>query len=82
MNSKFKRIVLQAAGGLFVVVGTLGLALPFLQGLLFIAIGLILLSLAHPRMREWLKARTQRFPRLHSYVERLENWLVNKIGPL
>lgn len=64
-----------ALGWTFLVLGVAGLALPFLQGILFIAIGLWLLSHEWEwarRKREWLLGR---FPHVRPGVERAEAWL-------
>jgi len=39
---------------MFIIFGLVGLVLPFLQGILFLAIGFILLSLWSPRIREYM----------------------------
>lgn len=59
-------------GWIFFVLGIAGLVLPFLQGILFIAIGLWLLSSESEwarRKRDWL---LRRFPQLRPRLERLE----------
>jgi uncharacterized membrane protein YbaN (DUF454 family) len=56
----------------FLVLGVLGLFLPVLQGFLFLAIGLLILSRHAPwaqRVLLWLKLR---HPRLHHVIERAE----------
>ena len=62
-------------GWVFLVLGIAGLVLPFFQGILFIAIGLWLLSheleWAH-RKREWL---LRRFPHLRPRIGRVEAYL-------
>jgi len=62
-------------GWTFLVLGIAGLVLPFLQGILFIAIGLWLLSheleWAH-RKREWL---LNRFPQMRPRVLQAEAYL-------
>ncbi|MCX8073199.1 MAG: hypothetical protein N3C12_12225 [Candidatus Binatia bacterium] len=55
-----KRWLRIVAGSALVVVGTVGLFLPFLQGILFIVVGLSLLSSESERVRrlqEWLHSR-------------------------
>lgn len=47
----------------FLVLGVLGLALPLLQGLLFLAIGLYLLSFEQPWVRRRRAELERRFPR-------------------
>ncbi len=65
-RSPLQRAVILIAGWLFIVLGVLGLFLPVLQGLLFLAIGLSLLSLesswAHRHLHR-LRARYPRFAR-------------------
>ena len=67
-------------GWIFLVLGIAGLVLPFLQGILFIAIGLWLLSheleWAH-RKREWL---LNRFPAMRPRIERAETYLDARIA--
>ena len=48
MNKHLKRILCDVVGVIFIVVGIAGLFLPFLQGVLFLIIGLYLLSLHSP----------------------------------
>ncbi len=80
MPKQLKRIFLWIAGILFLALGVAGLALPFLQGFLFLMMGIILLSLASPTMRGWIEAHTRRYPRIHAFFEKTEKWIVGKIG--
>lgn len=80
MNPQIKRILLFAAAFVFIVAGLLGLALPFLQGILFLAIGLILLSIASPRARAWIQTRTRKYPKFHTWVEKIERRITDIIG--
>ena len=56
-----KIILLQALGYTFLVLGVLGLFLPFLQGILFILIGLIILA----RHAAWAHRLLERFRAHH-----------------
>jgi uncharacterized protein len=56
-----KAIALQATGYTFLVLGVLGLFLPFLQGFLFIVIGLLILA----RHAVWAHNLLQRFRDTH-----------------
>jgi uncharacterized membrane protein YbaN (DUF454 family) len=56
--------VILAAGWFFVVLGVLGLFLPILQGVLFLAIGFYLLSQESPWARRFIDKMRQRYPRL------------------
>ncbi|OGC80991.1 hypothetical protein A2943_03155 [Candidatus Adlerbacteria bacterium RIFCSPLOWO2_01_FULL_51_16] len=80
MKYHIKRITIFALGIIFLVFGVLGLFLPFLQGFLFIAIGLLLLSLYSPTLREWVETHTRRWPKLHSIVGKTDAWLRRTIG--
>lgn len=57
-----RRTILLILGWLFVVLGVLGLALPLLQGLLFLAVGFYLLSFEQPWVRRQRAALERRFP--------------------
>jgi hypothetical protein len=59
-----RQILILVAGWAFVVLGVLGLFLPILQGVLFLLIGLFLLSKESAQarwFRQWLR---RRYPRL------------------
>ncbi len=60
-------IVLTVLGWAFIVIGILGIFLPFLQGILFIVIGVYLLSIgspkAHAKLHAMYIAFKMRFPR-------------------
>ena len=80
MPKEIKRILVRTAGAIFVVLGIFGMALPFLQGILFLAIGLILLSVASPRARAWIASRTIRYPKFHTLVQKTGKWITGIIG--
>jgi uncharacterized protein len=56
-----KAILLQAAGYGFLVLGVIGLFLPFLQGILFLLIGLLILA----RHAAWAQRLLDRFREQH-----------------
>ena len=63
MRQALRRIARVVAGSVFLILGVLGLFLPFLQGILFLIIGLTLLSTESVYARrclEWLRARWPR----------------------
>ena len=80
MYKHTKRILVLSLGVIFIVLGLVGLVLPFLQGFLFIAIGLLLLSLYSPTVRRWVDKHTKKYPKLHATVEKVEGWIVGIIG--
>ena len=82
MPKEVKRMLVAAVGVGFIPLGIAGLALPFLQGFLFLAIGLILLSISSPRFRSWAIVHTVRYPKIHRALEKIEKWILGIIGPL
>lgn len=82
MPKNFKKILVAVAGVVFIILGLLGLALPFLQGFLFLAIGVVLLSLVSARIRTFTELHTRRYPKIHRFVEKTQKWVVRFIGPV
>jgi len=73
-----KRIGLLIVGWFFIVLGILGLFLPILQGVLFILIGLAILSTRSEIIKRFLKHLEERYPHHHERVEiwkeKMKNW--------
>jgi len=69
-------IVLTVLGYAFIAFGVMGLFLPFLQGILFVFIGLYLLSIGSPRAHNFLQmiyvAFKARFPCTAVTLEKIE----------
>lgn len=80
MQKQVKKILIQSAGIFFLLLGAVGLALPFLQGFLFLAIGLILLSIASPRVRAWSDKHTLRFPPFQKIMKKMELGIEKIVG--
>jgi len=59
-----KRIVLSIVGWGFILLGVVGLFLPFLQGVLFILIGIMILSTQYGWARLLLMKMRKRFPKI------------------
>lgn len=57
-----RRTILLILGWILVVLGVLGLVVPLLQGLLFLAVGFYLLSFEQPWVRRQRAALERRFP--------------------
>ena len=66
-----KKVALLIIGWFFIVLGILGLFLPILQGVLFILIGLAILSTRSEIIKRFLKHLEERYPQRH---ERVEQW--------
>jgi uncharacterized protein len=62
MEGLMKRILLKITGWTFIVLGIAGLFLPVLQGILFLFIGLTILSGEYHWARRWITRLRQRFP--------------------
>ena len=73
MKQRLKRYTVLALGWAFILLGILGLFLPILQGILFLTIGLILLSRESEWAAgklEWLKTRYPRFGKIYDEADR------------
>lgn len=64
MNIYLKRAVILIVGWGFVILGILGLFLPLLQGILFLLVGLSILSTQYAWARRWLAMLSARFPKI------------------
>lgn len=64
MKEKMKDLITTVAGWVFIFLGVAGLFLPVLQGILFLMIGLYLLSRKAPWARRLLNRLRCRYPRL------------------
>ena len=62
MQTKAKKILLLLAGWSFLVIGVIGLFLPILQGMLFLMIGLVILSSEYVWAHRLLMKIRGRFP--------------------
>ncbi len=82
MYKKIKKKLVLVAGILFIILGLVGLVLPFLQGFLFLAIGVILLSLHSPKIRAWTDTHTVKYPKIHATIQKVEKWIVGIVGEL
>jgi uncharacterized membrane protein YbaN (DUF454 family) len=71
VDERLKRIGILLLGWFFVVLGIVGLFLPILQGILFLMIGLAILSSRSQTVRRFLKYLEDRYPQ---YYERVETW--------
>ena len=68
-KSRLKRVVTHIAGWAFIILGIAGLVLPILQGILFILIGLFILSSVSPWAARLLDRIRKRFPRISGQFE-------------
>jgi uncharacterized membrane protein YbaN (DUF454 family) len=79
MTAFFKRLVVQLVGWAFILVGIIGLFLPILQGILFILVGLIILSTQYSWAHRLMQKLRARFPRVaqksHEASAKAHQWL-------
>jgi uncharacterized protein len=73
-----KKIGMLIVGWFFIGLGIVGLFLPILQGILFIMIGLSILSSRSELIKRFLKHLEERYPQYHKKVEiwkeKVANW--------
>ncbi|MFH1201153.1 MAG: hypothetical protein V1484_02410 [bacterium] len=82
MNKEAKKVLILTAGIIFIILGFLGLVLPFLQGILFLVIGLTLIIFYFPEIRPHIHKHTKKYPSLHAKIEKIEEWLKKIIGEI
>jgi uncharacterized membrane protein YbaN (DUF454 family) len=75
MAAQLRRIAILTLAWLFILLGILGLFLPFLQGVLFLFIGLLLLSRESETARRQLKRLRARYPKFGHYMDEAEGWM-------
>jgi uncharacterized membrane protein YbaN (DUF454 family) len=66
---RLKRVAIHIAGWSFILLGVAGLFLPILQGILFILVGLFLLSSVSPWAARLLDRIKKRFPRISNQFD-------------
>jgi uncharacterized membrane protein YbaN (DUF454 family) len=64
MHACLKRALVLILGWAFIVLGIIGLFLPVLQGILFLLIGLVILSAEYAWAHRLLNKLRQRFPKI------------------
>jgi uncharacterized membrane protein YbaN (DUF454 family) len=73
-----KHIGILIIGWLFIGLGIVGLFLPLLQGILFIMVGLAILSSRSQLVKRFLKYLEAHYPRQHEWAEtwrkRIRKW--------
>ncbi len=79
MNQRVKRVAVLLVGWAFILLGIAGLFLPILQGVLFLLIGLIILSSEYVWAHQLLHRLRTRFPSVARHADqasaRASAWL-------
>jgi len=76
----FKRIAFTATGWVFLLAGIAGLVLPFLQGILFLFIGLLILSKEYRWAAALVTHLESRFPRASAWLAKARKREINTPG--
>lgn len=83
MRAGLRYWLLLTAGWGFLLLGVAGLFLPFLQGILFIVIGLMLLARVSPRARLLVRRARARWPRTFARAEEtralVQHWINRRL---
>lgn len=84
MMALAKRTLIYLIGWTFILLGIVGLFLPFLQGILFLLIGLLVLSKESKMAKSILHRFQKRYPvayqKMHEFNERLKKRLYDLVG--
>jgi uncharacterized membrane protein YbaN (DUF454 family) len=75
MTAQLRRIAILILGWLFILLGVAGLFLPFLQGVLFLFIGVLLLSRESEIVRRQVARLRARHPKFGRYMDEAEGWM-------
>ncbi len=80
IKKQIKKVFVLSVATLFLLLGLAGLVLPILQGWLFLAISAILFSMYSPRLRAWIDERTVKYPKIHKFVGKAQDWTTKVFG--
>jgi len=79
MKQHAKKIVVLITGWSFIVLGIAGLFLPILQGILFLIIGLVILSSEYVWAHHLLNHVKTRFPKITKVIVSAEKWVARHL---
>ena len=79
-KGRVRYLAITITGWTFMVLGVLGLFLPILQGVLFLAVGTVLLSLVSPRARALRIKLGRRYPQARKHMDAARDWINKKFG--
>ena len=80
MRRHIKRATIQAIGVAFILFGLAGLVLPFLQGILFLVIGILILSAYSPRIKALVERFAMRHPPIRDVILKVERFVLRIVG--
>ncbi len=82
MKRQAKKITIQVIAIFFLLVGLAGLVLPILNGIFFLIVGLLLLSLYSSWAQKLLTKLGKTHPKVEQTISRAENWIRRHVGEL
>ena len=71
-TKSIRRVVVLVLGWALIAIGVVGLFVPVLQGILFIMLGLYVLSRESRMARGWLVTLQRRYPSVHERARRIK----------
>ncbi len=80
MNARLKRASVLVVGWAFILLGIAGLFLPVLQGILFLLIGLFILSSEYVWAHKLLQRLRQRFPGVAAQFDKAKERAEERMG--
>jgi len=80
MKRQIKRIIVLVIGWLLIAFGIVGLFLPVLQGVLFIMLGLLVLSGESETAHRWLQRGRKKYPKVDAKLKEWGKWWRQRFG--
>jgi len=80
MERQVKRFIVLMVGWMLIAFGIVGLFLPVLQGVLFILLGLYVLSRESETAHRWLQRGRKRYPQLDAKLSQWGLWWRRRFG--
>lgn len=76
MKKTVKKIAIYVVGWFFILLGIVGLFLPILQGILFIAVGLLILSKESRWAKKMFVRLRRRYPKQYEELEEFKRKII------
>lgn len=80
MMKNTKRFIVFIVALFFLVLGLIGLVVPLMPQVIFLAIGLLLISMLSPSVRAWMDKHTVKYPKIHNLIIKVDAWIKGVIG--
>ena len=80
MKKQIRRVAVLILGWALIAFGIVGLFLPVLQGVLFIMLGLLVLSRESETAHRWLQRGRQKYPQVDAKLKKWRKWWRQRFG--